>query len=265
MFQKTIFILLLSGLLAVSFSCKTYQKTLKSGNNTLKYETGVDLYEKGDFNRALQFFDVLRAVYRGSEKGEMLTYYSAMCYFETKQYNIAAYYFKQYFQTYPRGDKAEECAFLSAYCNYLQSPKYSLDQSTTYLALTELQSFVDLYPKSEKVGEVNELMDNLRAKLEKKDYNICILYYRMQDFQAAITSFTNLIDDYPDTDYKEEILYYTVKAYYDYAEKSIVSKKKERYEKTIEAYNNLLYLYPESKYLKEVSHINDEARIQLSN
>lgn len=265
MFQKALFIILLSGLLVVSFSCKTYQKTLKSGNNTLKYETGVDLYEKGDFNKALQFFDLLRAVYRGSEKGEKLTYYSAMCYFETKQYNIAAYYFKQYFQTYPRGEKAEECAFMSAYCNYLQSPKYSLDQTTTYLALTELQSFADLYPKSEKVAEVNNLMDDLREKLEKKDYNICKLYYKMQDYQAAITSFNSLIDDYPDTDYKEEILFYTVKAYYDYAEKSITSKKKERYEKTIEAYNNLLYLYPDSKFIKEVSHINDEARAHLSN
>lgn len=265
MFQKTIFIILLSGLLAVSFSCKSYQKTLKNGSNTVKYETGVDLYEKGDFNKALQFFDVLRAVYRGTEKGEMLTYYSAMCYFETNQYNIASYYFKQYYQTYPRGSKAEESAFMSAYCNFLQSPKYSLDQTTTYLGLTELQSFIDLYPKSDKVAEATNLMDELRAKLEKKDYNICKLYYRMQDFQAAITSFKNLIDEYPDTDYKEEILYYTVKAYYDYAEKSISSKKQERYEKTVEAYNNLLYLYPESKYTKEVSHINDEARAHLSN
>jgi outer membrane protein assembly factor BamD len=265
MFRKTILFILLAGLLAVSFSCKSYQKTLKSANNTLKFETGVDLYEKGDFTKALQFFDVLRAVYRGNEKGELLTYYSANCYFQTEQYNIAAYYYKQYFQTYPRGDKAEESAFMSAYCNYMQSPKYSLDQTTTYLALTELQSFIDLYPKSEKAVEATKLMDDLRAKLEMKDYNISKLYYRMQDFQAAITSFENLIDNYPDTDYKEEILYYTVKAYYDYAEKSVTSKKQERYEKTVEAYNNLLYLFPDSKYTKEVSHINDEARSHLKN
>jgi outer membrane protein assembly factor BamD len=238
---------------------------LKSGNNTLKYETGVDLYEAGDYNKALQFFDVLRAVYRGTEKGELLTYYSADCYFQTKQYNIAAYYYKQYFQTYPRGQYSEECAFMTAYCNYLQSPRYTLDQTTTFLALTELQNFIDLYPKGLKAEEATQLMDDLRAKLEKKDYHICMLYYKMGDFQAAITSFQNLVDNYPDTEYKEEILFYTVKAYYTYAEKSIISKKKERYEKTIEAYNNLLYLYPESKYLKEVSHFNDDARAQLVN
>ena len=54
-----------------------------------------------------------------------------------------------------------------------------------------------------------------------------MLYYNMGDYQAAITSFENLLDDYPDTDYREEILYYTTKAYFDYAEKSIYKKKKE--------------------------------------
>ena len=117
MFQKVRIYLLVTVILVVSYSCSGYKKTLKSGNNQLKYETGIDLYEKGDFNKALQFFDILRAVYRGTEKGEMLTYYSATSYFQTKDYNIAAYYYKQYVQMYPRGDKTEESAFMTAYCN----------------------------------------------------------------------------------------------------------------------------------------------------
>ena len=265
MIKRTVLFSFILGLLFVTYSCNNYQKLLKGTNNELKYETAVDLYEKGDFNKALQFFDLLRAVYRGTDKGEMLTYYTANCYFQTKRYTVASYYYKQYAQMYPRGDKAEESSFLSAYCNYLSSPRPTLDQSNTYLALTELQLFIDMYPNSAKIPEANRLMDNLREKLEKKSYNICKLYYRMQDYQAAITSFENLLDDYPDTDYKEEVLYYTVKAYYEYAEKSVYKKRAERYEKTVEAYNNLLYLYPESEYLKDVTNINEDARKQISN
>jgi outer membrane protein assembly factor BamD len=164
---------------------------------------------------------------------------------------------------YPRGAKAEECAFQSAYCNYLASPRYSLDQPNTYTALTELQMFIDMYPKSPKVAEANKLMDELRAKLELKDFNTAKLYYRMERYQAAITSFENLLDEYPDTDFKEQVLYLTVKAYYEYAEKSIYSKRKERFEKTVEAYNSLKYLYPESKYLKELKDIDEQARQKL--
>ena len=249
----------------VSFSCSSHKKTLKMGTNIMKYEMGMDLYEKGDFNKALQFFDILRAVYRGTEKGELLTYYSANCYFQLKDYNIASYYYKQYTQMYPRGEKAEEALFLAAYCNYMDSPRYSLDQSSTFIALKELQLFIDQYPNSTKLDEATRLMDNLRAKLEKKNYNIGKLYYRTEDFQAAITSFESLLDDYPDTEYKEEILYYITIAYFTYAEKSIYSKKMERYEKTIEAYNNLEYFYPESKYLSETKDINGKARAQLTN
>lgn len=265
MFRKLHIFLLVAGILVVSFGCNSYKKTLKTANNELKYETAIDLYEKGDFNKAIQFFDILRAVYRGTEKGEMLTYYSANSYFQTKSYNIAAYYYKQYVQMYPRGEKAEEAAFMSAYCNFMQSPRSTLDQSATYIALNELQLFIDMFPESTKVKEANRLMDELRAKLETKSYNICKLFYRMEDYQAAITSFENLLDDYPDTNYKEEILYYITMAYYEYAEKSIFSKRDERFEKTIEAYNNLLYLYPESEYLKDAENANDDAKKELNN
>lgn len=263
MLRKAVNILLISGLLVVNFACKGYQKTLKSNNNELKYETAMDLYEKGDFNRALQFFDILRAIYRGNEKGELLTYYTANCYFQMKDYNIASYYYKQYTQLYPRGENVKDAAFNSAYCNYLDSPRYSLDQTATFTALKELQNYIDTYPKDSRVDEATRLMDDLRDKLEIKDYNISKLYYHMESYQAAITSFENLLDDYPDTDYKEEIMYYTIKAYYEYAEKSIYTKKKERYEKTVESFNNFAHLYPESKYIKEVEGLSANARKHL--
>ncbi len=265
MFRKTVFLILVAGIVILGSSCNNYSKIIKSGNNELKYETGVDLYEKGEFNKALQFFDILRAVHRGTEKGEKLTYYSANCYFQMKDYQIASYYYKQYAQSYPRGEHAQESAFLSAYCNYLESPRISLDQTNTYIALRELQTYIDMYPTSTRVDEAHRLMDDLRGKLEVKAYNVGVLYFRMGDFQAAITSFENLLDEYPDTDFKESVLYSITKAYFTYAEKSIYSKKDERYEKTIESYNNLLFMFPESEYLEEVESIQEEAHNNLKN
>jgi outer membrane protein assembly factor BamD len=260
MFRKATFLLLIAGLLTVTFSCNGYQKTLKSSNNELKYETAIDLYEAGNFTKALQFFDILRAIHRGTPKGELLTYYTANCYFQLKDYNIASYYYKQYTQLYPRGEHVKEAAFTSAYCNYLDSPRSTLDQTSTYTALKELQDYIDQYPKDSRVKEATRLMDDLRDKLEIKDYEIAKMYYRMESYQAAIRSFENLMEDYPDTDFREEIMYYITKAYYEYAEKSIYTKKKIRYEKTIESYNNLKNQFPESNYLKEVESISANAR-----
>lgn len=265
MLKKNHFYTLLIGILFVMSACNGPQKVLKSGNNEMKYETGVDLYEKGDYNKALQFFDILRAVYRGTEKGEKLTYYSANCYFQMRDYQIASYYYGQYVQMYPRGKHAEESAFLTAYCSFLESPRSSLDQTNTYKGLRELQTFIDMYPASPKVAEANKLMDELRYKLEIKSYRIAVLYFRMQDFQAAITSFENLMENYPDTEFKEEVLFSITEAYFSYAEKSVRSKKEERYEKTVEAYNNLKYMYPESLLLPIAEQYSEEAMTHLSN
>lgn len=244
-------------------SCSKYQKILKSTDNEKKYEIAMDYYERKDYNRALELFDLLQAAYRGTTKGEDISYYTAYCYYNLEDYTVATYYFKRYAQTYPLSGRAEECLFMNAYCYYLDSPRYSLDQSNTFSAITELQLFVDTYPKSSRVAEANELIDNLRQKLEQKDYNICVMYYRMGDYMAAITSFENLLKHYPDTERHEEVLQYMVMSYFEFAENSIPQKKRERYEAAVDAYNNLLYLFPESNYLADLKGINDKARERL--
>ncbi|MBN2616369.1 MAG: outer membrane protein assembly factor BamD [Bacteroidales bacterium] len=264
MLKKAYFyLLILAGLVVLAPGCKSYQKVLKSPDNELKYTTAVDLYESGHFKKALTFFDLVRTFYQGTKKGENVTYYTANSYFQIKDYQLASYYFKQYQQMYPRGKMAQEAAFLQAYCTYLRSPRYELDQSISYQAIDELKRFISNYPNSSKVAKAKELIAQLNYKQEEKDYNIALLYYKMGSYEAAITSFQNLLDDYPDSKNKETYLYYIGKTYYDYAEKSIPQKQKERFEKMVEAYNNLLYLYPDSKYLKELKPLSEKAMSYL--
>ncbi len=77
----------------------------------------------------------------------------------------------------------------------------------------------------------------------------------MEDYQAAITSFKNLYKDFPDTKYKEEVLFLTLKAYYKYAMNSIPSKKQERLKGTMEAYNTFMTFYPNSNYKNEAEQL----------
>jgi len=189
----------------------------------------------------------------------------AYCYYNLEDYIVAGYYFKRHAQTYPLSDRAEECLFMNAYCYYLDSPRYSLDQTNTYEAIKELQVFMDTYPRSERIPEANKLIDDLRAKLELKDYNLAMLFYRMRDYMAAITSFQNLMKRFPDTERREEVYRYMILAYFEFAERSIPEKRRERYEAAIDTYNNLLYQYPESKYLKSLEAVQDRARQRLLN
>lgn len=251
--------------LFVLSSCSSYQKLLKSSDNDKKYETALGYYEAKNYARALQLFDQISPFFKGTDKAERIAYYYAYCYYNQDDYLMGNYHFKRFATGYPNSPFAEECAYMAAYCNYQESPRSNLDQTSTYDAIKELQLFINKYPKSEKVAKANELMDELRAKLEKKDFDIGMLYYKMEDYKASIQTFKNLVKDYPDSKHREDVFYYILKSNYKYASKSIASKRKERFIATVEAYDDLATSFPKSEYMKEARSIQKTAQKEIKN
>ncbi|MBS7358868.1 MAG: outer membrane protein assembly factor BamD [Bacteroidales bacterium] len=258
--------LLISALIIVMccFSCSSYNKLLKSSDYEAKYNAAISYYEKGNYDRALQLFDLLQVQYRGKPEGDTISFLTAECYYYKEDFLIASHYYKRYVSNYAFSDRAEDALYKSAMCYYYLSPKISLDQSDTYTAISEFQTFTDMYPKSLKVPEANAKIDTLRMKIENKDYNTCLLYFKMEEFQAAITTFESFLKEYPSTSHREEILYFMVINYYNYAENSVTSKQRERYELALEKYNTLCYVFPESPYIKELTSIVDKINLKLN-
>jgi outer membrane protein assembly factor BamD len=114
---------------------------------------------------------------------------------------------------------------------------------------------MDLYPYSDRIERCLELIGQLKDKLMTKDYEIANLYYKMEDYEAAIASYNNVIKDYPDTEYKEDILFKILKSYYHFASNSIATKKEERFQSALDAYNELIFQYPETSFRKDAENI----------
>lgn len=262
--RNRLFILAVLGLIVLS-SCNDFNRMVKSTDNEMKYEVAMDFYERGDYNHALQLFDLLQASFRNTPKGEAITYRTAQCYYRQGDYEIASYYYNRFVQMYPFSKDAEKAAFMNAYCSYMLSPESGLDQTNTHNAIKQLRSFMDRYPESDSLSRAEFLLNDLNDKLEEKEYNMCRLYYRMENYSAAITSFENMLKKYPNTTHREEILFQMAKTYYDFAENSITEKQRERYESCVEHCNMLTYLYPNSKHLQDVNGIAVKARKKLEN
>lgn len=249
-------------LLGIS-SCSKFHKIQKSTDLEAKYNAAVKYYDAGSYYQALQLFEELVTLYRGTQKAENTYYYYCLCYYQTGEFTVAAYHFNNFVKTFPGSSRAEEAAFNNAMCYYLDSPVYSLDQTSTYDAINQFQLFINRYPKSNKVEECNTLIDELRFKLETKEFNTAKLYYKMGKFKAAVSAFKIVLKLYPSSNYKEECLYYIMQSSFSYAELSIKSKQSERYKNTIEAHNILLDTYPETKYAREAGKILDDCRTRL--
>jgi outer membrane protein assembly factor BamD len=248
----------------VASSCSNFNRILKSTNLEEKYKAAEAYYLKGDYYHAQQLFEELITYYRGTDKAEKIYYYYSYCFYGLEDFTTAAYYFKNFAATYPNSKYARETQYMSAYCTTLDSPNYTLDQASTLTGIKELQLFIDMYPKSDTVVICNKLIDDLRFKLEQKEFEVSKLYYKCQDYKAAVVSFKNTINDFPETKFREECLYYVLKAGYYYAENSIQSKKEERYKAAVLAYDALVEAYPQSKYLREAETINKNSLKEIN-
>ncbi|MCK9206815.1 MAG: outer membrane protein assembly factor BamD [Salinivirgaceae bacterium] len=258
-------LLVFSILTTLLISCSEYQKVLKNSDYNLKYEKALVYYEKGDYYRAQSLFDELVSIFKGTDKSEKILYYYADCHYQQKDYVLGAYYFENFAKTFPYSEFTEKAAYTAAYCYYLNSPKYTLDQTDTRKAIEAMQVFINKYPTSTYVTEANDIIEKLRSKLELKSYESAKLYFKLGEYHAASIALRNSLKDFPDTHYREELLYLIVKSNFLLAENSVKEKQGERYQNTISEYYSFLDEFPESKYLEEIEKMYTKSVNQIKN
>lgn len=250
-------------LLLFMSSCSEYTRVQKGRDMDAKLDMAIRLYKKGQYFKALPLLEELITIYRGTKKAESTYYYYAYTNYQIGDYESAAFDFENFTRTFPSSEFAEECAYMKAYCFYRSSPEYSLDQTNTLKAINAMQLFADRYPASTRLDQCNKLIDELRYKLEMKSYDNAQLYYNMEEYKAAITSFKNLLIDFPGTKFKEESLFKILKASYLLAQNSIEEKKQQRYNETVLAYSEYINAFPESKNRSKADDLYADAMKKL--
>lgn len=243
--------------------CGGVGKVLKSNDFEKKYEAAMAYYNNNSFSKAIQVFENLTLYYRGQEHGEDIVWYYGQSLLHEKDYYSAAYQFKRYAKQYPYSKRAEEAAYLSAYCQYMESPEYSLDQTTTKMAISDFEHFVERYPYSTHIPEINGYLDEMRGKLMRKDYEIAYGYYLIESYHAAYVSLQSFLNNYPDSPYREDATFYLLRSGYEYAINSTEEKRTERLKQVINDFEKLSSTFRESKYMSAAQDIYDKTRAAM--
>lgn len=233
-------------------SCSRYGRLLKSTDVDERYNGAMQYFKKKDYYHAGMILEETLPLLKGSSRADTAQLYYAYCQFYERQYNLAAFYFKTFYETFPRSPFAEEAGYMEGLSYYEDSPRYDLDQESTKEAIRVVQTFMTQYPESERKEDCNFIMDKLRSKLERKAYEQAYLYYKKDNYQAAIIAFENFRKEFPESANNEEAQSLKVEAAYKLAESSIPSKQEERYVQVITTYETFIDRYPESKRVKDV-------------
>ncbi|MBK8610169.1 MAG: outer membrane protein assembly factor BamD [Chitinophagaceae bacterium] len=244
-------------------SCNNYNKITKSKDYEYKLKMADELYSKGKYRIAQQLYEELFPVMKGTTRFEDMYYKDAYCFYYMESYADAESLFKGFLEVFPNSPKAEEVDYMRSFCFYKQSPKLELEQVNTVKAMGMMQTFINTHPGSERNKDASDIIDKCRAKLEQKEQRAADLYYNMGQYRAAALAFTNLMNNYPESESGEAYKLKSVKSYYKFAKLSIREKQIERYEKVTEEYQDFIDRYPESKLLKEAESFSNLSQNQI--
>jgi outer membrane protein assembly factor BamD len=250
-------------------SCSEYQKVLKSSDYDVKYEKAIEYYDEGDYMRASTLFQELISVFMGTDRAEEVHFKYATSLYRLRDYLSSVHFFSEFVKKYPNSEYSEEAQFMVGSSYYQLSPKPRLDQTDTHNAIEAFQLFVSLYPNSPLLEKANKMVDELQEKLVFKSYLNAKLYYHLgtylgNNYQAAVITARNSLDEFPDTEYREELSFLILDSLYIQAMNSIEEKEEDRLRRTLDEYYAFINEFPKSSYLKSANKIFEDVTSMLN-
>lgn len=235
-------------------------RILKSDDPELIFSVAMNYYEASKWKRAADLFDGCQAYYIGSMREDTIAFYSARSRFKNRDYSTATPQLDEFRRKFGRSAFIEDAEAMLAMCHYYLAPGPTRDQTISAEAIVSFSEFIQRYPNSKRVEAFNNLIEELSGRMKEKTFLNAYTYFKIQRYKSAVVAFRNALKLYPDTPYREKILYYIAVSSYRLAHNSVASKQAERYLKLLDAYYSFIEEFPKSKHCKELERYAKEAK-----
>lgn len=251
--MKTLKIAAIAILVTAGACASKFETLLTSNDVEAKYAAAMNYYQNKKFARAAQLFESMAVLTNGTARDDTVQFYWGMSNYRNKDFYTAEGNFASFIQNFPRSPFAPDAEFYRLDCMYRATYRYELDQMPTRTCMAAILEYEREHPGDEAhLAACKEMMHDLQDRLDRKDFEAGKLYYRMEDYLAAQVKLRNVLKTNADNFYREDVLYYTAMASYNYARLSVVSKRRDRYLVFVDDYLNFVGEYPESHYRKEL-------------
>lgn len=243
--------------------CSGYNKLLKSQDKELMYKAALEYFAQGKFDKTLRIFEDITPYYQGTAREDTILFYTADAHFRSADYNLSSMEFDDFRRRFGRSPFIEEAEYKYAMSYYYMSPASNRDQTPTYMAITSINEYLERYPNSLKKQLCLVRVEEMQQKLYEKSYINAKTYYKIGRYKSAVTALKNALREYPQTPYREEILYLAAKSGYELAANSVVSLQRDRYLDMLDTYYTFVAEFPQSKYRRELDRMQTAARAFL--
>jgi outer membrane protein assembly factor BamD len=184
---------------------------LSSPNDRIVWEAGEKAFKKRDWASARQYFKRIVDAFPQSEHQPDARIAVADSYFEeggTANYVLAASSYHEFLTLYPQHSRSDYAQFRAAESYFKQKNSPDRDQTQTNKALEEYEKLLDIYPQSKYVEQARARIKECRQASARSHYLVGFFYQRgRQAWRSAIGRYETILNDYPDYDRIDEVLY----------------------------------------------------------
>ena len=258
--QSRLYLIALAAMVVLFVGCAGSTAILRSGNPGLIYNKAMEYYAQEKWSKASNFFETAYSYYRGTPREDSILFFNARCKYKDRDYETAVEELDQFRRRFGRSVFIEDAEGMHAMCYYFLSPGPRRDQTRTSQAIIAITEFISHYPESIRTPRFREINKELVERLHEKAYLNAYTYYKIDKHKSAIVALKNALKQYPDSRFREEIMYLIVASGYKLAHNSIESKQADRYLSMLDSYYTFKYEFPESKHMKELDRYAKEAK-----
>ena len=185
--------------------------TLASNSDQIIWEAGQKAAEKKQWATARQYFKRIVDGFPQSQFGPAARLALADSHFGeagAANYILAISEYRDFVTLYPSHPKSDYAQFRIAEAYFAQKNGPDRDQTSTYHALEEYEHLLESYPSSPLVEQARGRISNCRQTLARSEFLAGYFYQRTRRaYRSAISRYEGILNDYPDYDYIDEVLF----------------------------------------------------------
>jgi outer membrane protein assembly factor BamD len=172
------------------------------------FDQGLAQMRKKDYKRAILSFQKITIEFAATRYASDAQFYLAEAYLGRNDFDQAAIEYEFLTVNYSTSPFYEEALYKTAYCSFRQAPRTSLDQ--TDLAKTEdlLGLFIERFPESRFLPQVDSLRAEIATRYARKQFDAGLLYARAGEYASAQIYFEYVQQNYPDASIASENTYW---------------------------------------------------------
>jgi len=209
-----------------------------------------EYYQREKWFQAQEMYKAFLSRYPGHDRSDYAQFMLAESYYNNREYPLAAVEYQILQNNYGYSEYIDDALFKRGLCYYHESPKYQRDQQKAREALSMFNQFMQTYPGSALIPEVEKYVAIIHEKLAKKSFETGYFYFRRKKWTAALIYFDKVIEDYPDNEYWARSAYF----------KGVILEDRGDVDGAVRSYS-LVLTYPENvSYKADARHRLDDLR-----